>query len=445
MKIKSVTVGGFKNLDKTKLLLDNITAIISPNNYGKSNLLEAIDFGCEFLSLNSRERKAMMRWPRAIPINRKLANSVFTFEIELEDPDLDEYRFIRYGYSFEWYRDDGTGQRITDEWIEARSTESVRYTSYLKRNEGKYRKEKDTLSYRKINLSNTQLAIDVLSAIDDIAIYPVITAIKTFDYHVCSSLDLRDRFVSIPIEYIDQKSDESVLFDDKDVPRALYQLMQSYPDKYNLFLEAVYTLFPEFTDVSVLPYEVRKEIQELKLVSADADGNLSETGSDEESDQIPFRIKDELYKVIITHKDLNQPIDMTMMSTGTKRVFWLLANVFIAGSKCITLIGIEELETSIHPRLLKRMLEILDEALDDTAIIISSHSPYLVQYFKPEKLFVGVPTNNGIARFKKVKPSRTKALLSAARDFEMTIGEYLFELMSGDQDSAETLSFYLED
>ena len=52
MKIKSVTVGGFKNLDKTKLLLDNITAIISPNNYGKSNLLEAIDFGCEFLSLN---------------------------------------------------------------------------------------------------------------------------------------------------------------------------------------------------------------------------------------------------------------------------------------------------------------------------------------------------------------------------------------------------------
>ena len=49
------------------------------------------------------------------------------------------------------------------------------------------------------------------------------------------------------------------------------------------------------------------------------------------------------------------------------------------------------------------------------------------------------------ALFKKVKPSRTKALLNTARDLEMSIGEYLFELMSGDQDSADTLSFFLED
>lgn len=41
MKINSITVGGFKNLNTTKLELDNICAIISPNNYGKSNLLEA--------------------------------------------------------------------------------------------------------------------------------------------------------------------------------------------------------------------------------------------------------------------------------------------------------------------------------------------------------------------------------------------------------------------
>ena len=38
MKINSITVGGFKNLNTTKLELDNICAIISPNNYGKSNL-----------------------------------------------------------------------------------------------------------------------------------------------------------------------------------------------------------------------------------------------------------------------------------------------------------------------------------------------------------------------------------------------------------------------
>lgn len=437
MKIKSITVGGFKNLKKTRVSLDGITAIISINNYGKSNLLEAIDFGCDFIFQNPRERKTMMRWSRAIPINKKLADNQFFFEIEFENEEDLEYRFVRYGYSFEWFRDDRTGQRITDEWIDARPNESVRYTSFLKRDKGQYRRGKDTQAFRKINLTTEQLSIDVLSALEDIEISNIISSIKSFDYHICSSLDLRDRFTSVPIEYVSQSEDDGISFDDKDVPRALYQLMQSFPEKYNLFLEAVYSLFPEFTDVKVLPYEVRNEIKELTL--------FTDENSPDKPDNIPFRIRDELYKVIITHRYLNQPIDMAMMSTGTKRVFWLLANVFIASSKNISLIGIEELETSIHPRLLKKLLEILDEAIENTAILISSHSPYLVQYFKPNKIYVGIPSNDGTALFKKVDFKRAKALLLSARDMEMTVGEYLFELLSGDQDSAETLSFYLED
>lgn len=57
MKINSITVGGFKNLNTTKLELDNICAIISPNNYGKSNLLEAIDFGFDFIHESRKGRK----------------------------------------------------------------------------------------------------------------------------------------------------------------------------------------------------------------------------------------------------------------------------------------------------------------------------------------------------------------------------------------------------
>lgn len=442
MKIKSITVGGFKNLKETTLPLKSITAIVSPNNYGKSNLLEAIDFGTTFLLLNPKERISMMRWMRGIPINKALATDEFIFSIEFVDNSLGVYRFVRYGFKFEWYRDDGTGAKITDEWIEARPSESVRYTSYLKRSEGKYRKEKDTLSFRKINLSSSQLAIDILSSIDDIEINPVINAIRSIDYHVCSSLDLRDRFLSIPIEYIDNNDDGSIAFDDRDVPRALYQLKENYPQKYDLFLEAVYALFPEFEDISVLPYELRKEPQRFKLIATDSDGNVDNNAIDEE---IPFRIRDELYQVIITNKDLNQPINMSMMSTGTKRIIWLLSNVFIASTKNICLVGVEELETSIHPRLLKKLLEILDESLDNTSIIISSHSPFLVQYLKLGNICVGVPTDNGTAVFRCVRASRAKSLITAARDIGMTAGEYLFELMAGDHDAAETLSFYLED
>ena len=444
MKLKSVAVGGFKNLKKTRLSLDSITAVISPNNYGKSNLLEAIDFGIEFLSSNARTRAAMMRWSRGIPINKTMENDEFFFEIEFENPQLGEYRFVRYGYTFVWFRDDGNGQRITDEWIETRPTESVRYTSFLKRSEGKYRKDKSTNAYRKIALDKEQLSIDVLLSIDDIALHPVIRSIRQIRYHVCSSLDLGDRYQDSPIEYIDPQEESPIGFDDRDVPKALYQLQQYDPERYALFLESALNLFPEFVKISVQSYELKKDHPKINMFLAKTEGdNLSAVPLNEEQ-EIPFRLKDEMYRLLVTSKYLNQPINMSMMSTGTKRVFWLLANVFIASAKEMSFIGVEELETSIHPRLLKNLLEILDEALVDTSLIVSSHSPFLVQYIKPEKIYVGVPNEDGTAQFQKIQPNRVKNLVHAARDMGMSVGEYLFELMSGDQDSAQTLSFYLE-
>lgn len=445
MRVKSIYIGGFKNLKRSKICLENITAVISPNNYGKSNFLEAIDFGIGFLSANSKDRKIMMRWIRGIPINRTIENDEFFFEIELEDESLGEYKFIKYGYTFRWFRDDGSGQRITDEWIETRPNESVRYTAFLKRAEGKYRKEKETNSFRKINLEDGQLAIDVLATMDDIAIQPVVKAIAEIDYHICSSLDLGDRFQSAPIEYVDHDDDGRIAFDDKDVPRALFQLKEQYPDKYSLFLEAIYSLFPEFTDVSIQSYTLNVENSKVNFIISSNEGELVPTTLEEAQKDIPFKIRDELYRVIITNKNLNQTINISMMSTGTKRIFWLLANVFIASAKGMCIIGVEELETSIHPRLLKGLLEVLDEVLDNTSLIISSHSPFLVQYIKAEKIYVGMPNAESTAEFRKTKPSKVKYLIKTARDNGMAVGEYLFELMAGDQDSIETLSFYLEE
>ncbi len=445
MKIKSISVGGFKNLKHSTIQLNNITAVISPNNYGKSNLLEAIDFGVDFLSSNSKDRKNMMKWIRGIPINKTIENDEFFFEVELEDALLEDYRFIKYGYTFRWFRDDGKGQQITNEWIETRPNESVRYTAFLKRAEGKYRKEKETNSFRKINLEDSQLAIDVLASMEDIAIQPVIKAITKIDYHVCSSLDLGDRFQAAPIEYVDHNDDGCIAFDDKDVPRALFQLKEQYPEKYDLFLEAVYNLFPEFTDVSIQSYALNIDDSKVNLIISADEGESVKTTLEEAKKDIPFKIRDELYRVIITNRNLNQSINISMMSTGTKRIFWLLANIFIASAKGMSFIGVEELETSIHPRLLKGLLEILDEVLDNTSLLISSHSPFLVQYIKAEKIYAGIPNASGTAEFKKTKSSKVKTLIKAARDNGMAVGEYLFELMAGDQDSIETLSFYLED
>lgn len=442
MKLKSITIGGFKNLQKTRIELQKIVSIVSSNNYGKSNLLEAIDFGTTFLSANEKDRKSMMRWVSGIPINKTLANENFFFEIEFVTDFEDDYKYVKYGFTFAWYKDDGSGQRITDEWIEARPNESVKYTSFLKRTEGKYRKEKNTSSFRKIRLDDCQLAIDMIALLEELPIQPFVKAIKRIDYRVCSSLDLGDRFQPNFIDYITDDNDGEIAFDDKDVPRAIYRLSQMDSEKYDLFLEAVYTLFPDFLDVSIEQYAVKTSgDSSLQMVlSAGDDDDSPKT----EMEKIPFKIKDEIYRVFIKSKYINQPINITRMSTGTKRIFWLLANVFIASSLKMSFVGIEELETSIHPKLLKNLLEFLDEVLDDTSLIISSHSPFLIQYIKPEKIYIGVPSHDGTAVFKKIKGVRIKQLLNLARDHNMSLGEYVFELLSGDSDDEDILSFYLE-
>ena len=108
------------------------------------------------------------------------------------------------------------------------------------------------------------------------------------------------------------------------------------------------------------------------------------------------------------------------------------------------IIGIEEIETSIHPRMIKQLLEILTEAVEDTPLLISSHSPYLVQYLKPEKIYIGVPNKQGVAKFKKIQKNKLKTIVNNARDLELSVGEYLFELLSGDSDAYTTLESFLE-
>ena len=141
---------------------------------------------------------------------------------------------------------------------------------------------------------------------------------------------------------------------------------------------------------------------------------------------------------------MNQPVSMANMSTGTKRAVWLLTNAFVANLVKAGIVGIEEIETSIHPRMIKALLEIITEALGSAPVIVSSHSPYLVQYLKPEKMYVGVPNENGVAEFRRIQKSKVKKLISNARDLNLSVGEYIFELLSGDSDSFEILESYLE-
>ena len=50
LKLEKIRIDGFKNILDSEIKLDKITSLLSTNSYGKSNLLEAIDFGFYFLN-----------------------------------------------------------------------------------------------------------------------------------------------------------------------------------------------------------------------------------------------------------------------------------------------------------------------------------------------------------------------------------------------------------
>lgn len=442
--IKSITIGGFKNLNRTRINLDKIVTLVSPNNFGKSNLIEAINFGVDFLTASKKLRKSMMSWVKGVPLTPSLAFEDFLFEVEFDDPSLEQYRYVKYGFSFSWFNDDGSGNKVTNEWLEARKSESTRYSSFIKRNEGKYRKGYSTQAYRKVLLDNSQLAIDIISSIEDIEISNVIRSIQNLRYQVCSSLDLQDRFTPPPFEFVTDKNEHYISFDDDDVPQALFLLRKNHPEKFILFRDAVFTLFPEFTDISLQAFELKNDPQEQISFTVTTTAYDNQTIFEKESKTVPFKVKEELYRLVITSIYLNQPINASLMSVGTKRIIWLLANVFISSCNGITLLGVEELETSIHPKQLKKLLEILIESQENTSIIASSHSPFLIQYLKPSQVYFGIP-DKGTATFRRIADSKSKIVRTASQNIGVSTGEYLFELMSGDSDDSRILNQYLED
>lgn len=440
MRIISITVAGFKNIKKTKLELDSICAVISPNNFGKSNLIEAIDFGFDFIHESRKGRKNMMSWIRGIPLCTVMENDEYFFEMEFEDEELEDYRYAKYGFSFKWHRDDESGDVITNEWIEARENTSVRYTAFLKRSEGKYRKGKSTTGFRKLEIDDLQLAIDVLGLLDEIEINGIIKDVQEITFRICSSLDLRDRYQPSPLEYIEDEEDV-IKFDDEDVPRALCILKKKNPELYGLFEDAVYTLFPEFEAINLNEYTLSDQHAEPEITVKFGEKVISTADM---GGKIPFKLREHVYRLFVKSEYLNQPMSMANMSTGTKRVIWLLANAYIANQVNTGIVGVEEIETSIHPKMMKQLLEVLDEALGNASLIVSSHSPFLVQYIKPEKIYVGIPNKSGVAEFRRIQKNKVKQLISNARDLELSVGEYLFELLSGDSESYDILESYLE-
>ena len=62
-------------------------------------------------------------------------------------------------------------------------------------------------------------------------------------------------------------------------------------------------------------------------------------------------------------------------------------------------------------------------------MLITSHSPYLIKYLEPTKMKFGIPTELGVADFRSLKPNKVAKVLKNASAEEVSVGEYMFEML----------------
>lgn len=423
MKIQAVRIDGYKNLKTTSFALSKITALVALNNFGKSNVLDAINFGTRFIRVNEDRKAEMMSSSSAIPINKENASHDFEFEMELLTEEGGKTYRLVYGYQFEWAKRDEEGCRIVKEYLKMKLDEKgQRYGMLISRDEkGVFYKSTETgRCTTGVVIEDNELVINKLKAFDSLYFNGIIKKMNGIRLYLEDNFDVKHLYSADPLI---RKGVERITVDEDNLPRIIYYIKKNYTNYYERLLDAYKSLFPQIEDVIV---------RELKI---DKQHGL------EIPDDIPFIVSDNVYLLYVKDSNLNQPINFQLMSDGAKRVFMILTRIIVANIENVALIAIEEPENSVHPSLLQDYLQILNSFLENCKIIITSHSPYIVNYLNPLDICIGMSRANGIAEFYSIRKTAIRKLENDANSVDQSLGDYIFTLLSND---SEELVQYLE-
>lgn len=426
MEILNISISGFRNISKVNLNFDKVTALVGLNGYGKSNVIDAIDFGFDFIHANRGIREALMSSKKNIPILKSIAGKKFDFEIELRLISNQKSYDVKYDFSFSWHTEKETA-KIENEILKIKKNlENQKYNLFISRN-GNNAKIKTSESGRcskNIKIESNDLVINKLLSFDDLYYADIINQINSVQYYVERHLDASQSFVPSPFVFKGFK--ELELHGMQSIPRAIFFLKKDFPRKYELLIDAFKQLFPNIKDINVREIKLNGKIEGLHV-----------------EDDAPIMYTDCIYSIVILDDRLLQPINFESLSDGTKRIFLMLTIAVVADIKNLPIISIEEPENSIHPGLFQSYLDILNQLINNCKIIITSHSPYIIQYINPKSIYIGMPNKSGEVDFRRISPQKSKTLLKDAAEYDKTTGDYIFNILSS-SDAEEFLKGYVE-
>ncbi len=426
LTLKRVKVEGFRNIHSISLELSKMNSLVGLNASGKSNILDAIQFGMQFITDRENGKDRFMKRVDCIPINKVTQNKNFSFEIEGRIEYENQIDTFTYGYEFAWSKKNNEyGERVNSEWLKSKEQHSKKFSTLINRTRDKslYKSSVTGRCDNSIQIKKSNLIINKLEAFDDLFFSHLVKSINQIDTYVERCLDTRPSYIKDFI--IPRNFSELDLNLTDNIPRVMFFLKRDYDEKFNVLIDAYTNLFPYLSNIEVAQIDVKPDNVQVP-------------------DDAPYIISDNVFSLYVKDETLNQPIDFARLSDGCKRVFLMLTRAVWADIKKLPLIAFEEPENSVHPALMQDYLSILSQLSGDSKIILTSHSPYIIECLNPNAIYVSAPNAIGEADFKRIAKNKVKQIYKDAATYSSSAGDYIFELLSGTEEDHQQLSRYLE-
>jgi len=342
-RIESLRVENYRALRKVEL--DNLTpmtVLLGPNGSGKSTIFDVFNFLSECFQYGLRH--AWDRRGRGKELKSRGSTGPIVFELKYREQPKDP--IITYHLAI----DEGSkGPEVVEEWLQWRRGQKGQPFRFLEFRRGLGRAVSGELPDAEDQRKDTTLRSPDLIAVNtlgQLAEHPRVAALREFitDWYVSYlSIDqTRNQPEAGPQERLSKGGEN--------LPNVIQYLKEQHPER----LEHIFSV-------------LRDRIPRLERVEAEPmpDGRLL------------LQIKDAPFE---------QPVLSKFASDGTMKMLAYLTVLY--DPEPPRFIGIEEPENFLHPRLLPELAEECRAAAERSQLLITSHSPFLLNAMRADEVRV---------------------------------------------------------
>jgi len=385
MKLKQIRVDGYKNLINCVVNLGDFNVIVGPNNSGKSNLLEALQilwpicFGDENLRKGALTGNVTPRFTldSSICHLQTHKNKPLTIGITFETKFDRILWVVSYEVSIQCDgSENGKGAFISESLTAKIPSKPGPAREYISRQR----------KFLKIAGKEHKIASDNSSLLAINSLYPDFEGLPSELKPFIKIINLvsKTRILAISPTAIrrdidQEKAIEGIKISSFDISFILDRIKEE--GKY-------FTLFKEsLCDILGLE-DIIFDVQIKELLS-------EKTSKKEKAKRIRLffvKRKGDDYSFIEEYSD------------GTLLVVSVLEALFFQEARG-PILCLEELENCLHPAAVEKLLRFLQDHSDKWPVLITTHSPYLLNGVKPEDINVAVLDDTGATHFEKVKNS----------------------------------------